>query len=267
MSRGTSLIDETIRGHGREAVLVPHPEPETLFAYQEGGLSAFERDAVADHLAVCRECTELVLDLEAFPAVPLRDPSKAQSAAEEAASRAAFLAMLPRVDQAPPAPAAKVLEMPAPPARRERRFDWRLAAALVVGVAGAGLWLAGLGNERQGAAGPVVAEGRLVEPAWEHGWRSGETAAAAMPGGRDPLLLLLAPPEGSAPPWIARLELPGRAAEDLRIDAVSPVGAIPLVLPPLGGATGEVVISLRAAGDAAGGTVQAIYRVRLLPPP
>jgi Putative zinc-finger len=43
-----------------------HPDPETLTAYQANELSEEEDGRIQDHLAVCRHCTELLLDLEEF---------------------------------------------------------------------------------------------------------------------------------------------------------------------------------------------------------
>ncbi|HEX4955803.1 MAG TPA: zf-HC2 domain-containing protein [Thermoanaerobaculia bacterium] len=51
-----------------------HPEPELLLAYHERRLAEPEAARVRAHLVVCRECTDLVLDLAAFPEVPLRVP-------------------------------------------------------------------------------------------------------------------------------------------------------------------------------------------------
>lgn len=46
-----------------------HITPERLIAYHQGELSSEDERRVQDHLVVCRECTALLLDLEAFPAL------------------------------------------------------------------------------------------------------------------------------------------------------------------------------------------------------
>jgi hypothetical protein len=45
-----------------------HPAPRQLTAYQAGTLPPPEADAIQEHLAVCRHCAELLLDLVAFTA-------------------------------------------------------------------------------------------------------------------------------------------------------------------------------------------------------
>lgn len=40
-----------------------HPSAERLVAYRAGELGDADREAVRDHLALCRECAAIVLDL------------------------------------------------------------------------------------------------------------------------------------------------------------------------------------------------------------
>lgn len=42
----------------------PHLEPEEIAAYHDGQLSSEDERRVQDHLVACRECSELLLDLE-----------------------------------------------------------------------------------------------------------------------------------------------------------------------------------------------------------
>ncbi len=63
------LTDDSLRRQGPGS----HPSPETLTAYHTGELSAAAADAVQEHLATCRHCADLLLDLPAFldpPAEP-----------------------------------------------------------------------------------------------------------------------------------------------------------------------------------------------------
>jgi hypothetical protein len=53
-------------GHERERALSGHPDPERLAAYGRGALSEAEEVAVQEHLALCRDCADLVLDLPLF---------------------------------------------------------------------------------------------------------------------------------------------------------------------------------------------------------
>lgn len=50
-----------------------HPAPEELSAYQAGELSPDQFDEVQRHLAGCRLCTEVLLDLERFLDLPPED--------------------------------------------------------------------------------------------------------------------------------------------------------------------------------------------------
>jgi hypothetical protein len=43
-----------------------HPSPETLTAYQANELSQEEDERIQEHLAKCRHCTEMLLELEEF---------------------------------------------------------------------------------------------------------------------------------------------------------------------------------------------------------
>ena len=43
-----------------------HPSPETLTAYQANELSPEEDERIQGHLAACRHCTEMLLELEEF---------------------------------------------------------------------------------------------------------------------------------------------------------------------------------------------------------
>jgi hypothetical protein len=51
-----------------------HPGVERLTTYHAGELTPAEEDQVQEHLAVCRHCTQLLLDLPAFLAAPAGAP-------------------------------------------------------------------------------------------------------------------------------------------------------------------------------------------------
>ncbi|MCP4656634.1 MAG: hypothetical protein GY856_14570 [bacterium] len=54
-----------------------HPSPDQLLAYQEGELAAEDQEGVQDHVALCRDCARVVLDLESFPDVePVREDDR-----------------------------------------------------------------------------------------------------------------------------------------------------------------------------------------------
>ena len=55
-----ALIDRDRRG------LDEHPTPETLVAYHAGELPAAEQEDLRNHLALCHDCADLLLDLVSF---------------------------------------------------------------------------------------------------------------------------------------------------------------------------------------------------------
>jgi hypothetical protein len=60
------LAREARRRQGPDA----HPTPEMLTAYHAGELTRAAEEEVQEHLAVCRHCARLLLDLPAFLAAP-----------------------------------------------------------------------------------------------------------------------------------------------------------------------------------------------------
>jgi len=60
------LASEARRRQGPDA----HPSPETLTAYHAGELTLAAAEDVREHLAVCRHCARLLLDLPAFLEAP-----------------------------------------------------------------------------------------------------------------------------------------------------------------------------------------------------
>jgi len=63
------LASEARRRQGPDA----HPSPETLAAYHDGELTLAAAEDVREHLAVCRHCARLLLDLPAFLEAPAAD--------------------------------------------------------------------------------------------------------------------------------------------------------------------------------------------------
>lgn len=63
---------------------VDHPDPDRLYAYHAGELTAEEDLEIQEHLAVCGHCTELLLDIQRFT-VPLAPEEAGLSEFERAA--------------------------------------------------------------------------------------------------------------------------------------------------------------------------------------
>lgn len=116
-----------------------HPRPETLTAYHAGELSAADEEEIQEHLAVCRHCTRLLLDLPAFLAAPAAGIA---SAGEDADADLAWERIRQRLPGAPAEGGRQPKSAPAA-ARRSgprRTLVWLAAAALVVLIA-APLWI------------------------------------------------------------------------------------------------------------------------------
>jgi hypothetical protein len=77
---------ETLRRARRQAppAGLPHPTPDELVAYHSGELPDPERERLREHLALCPECADLVLDYRDFAAA---EPAAAASAAATAWER------------------------------------------------------------------------------------------------------------------------------------------------------------------------------------
>jgi len=122
-----------------------HPSSDELAAYHDGELPPAEAARVQDHLLLCENCTELLLDLEALRGDPGFGGQRPAPAAEIEAVLRGLRAQAARSAPAPLPPTA------APPRPRERPRQGRearwlraLAASLLVAVGGLSLWVANL---------------------------------------------------------------------------------------------------------------------------
>ena len=112
-----------------------HFTPEVLGAYRQGRLAPEDREALQDHLALCPECADTLLELGRFQ--ESMEAGEAMSAAsvpsaETEASWQALRARLPR--RQPPA-------LPSPRRSPSPRSFYALAAALAACVIGFPLWM------------------------------------------------------------------------------------------------------------------------------
>ena len=205
--------------------LTPHPMAEVLMAYQEGRLVGDDAAEVRDHLALCTKCAQLVLDLAAFPDVPLRDESLALSEEEEDEDRAKLFRRI-----AEPAPEPVPLRPPTP---RPRQPAWLLAASAALAVVGLGLWLAGFPSPLAGP-GRGVEAGALLDlyPVAPDSRGGAADEQPPIPEGGTPLVVLLnADALGDFPSY----EVEVRAGDDLRLRRgglePGPKGTFTLVVP------------------------------------
>jgi hypothetical protein len=58
-----------------------HPNPDELLDYHVGDVSSEQRERIQDHLVLCPECVQSLLDLDAFPDLPV-DPREKLSPGE-----------------------------------------------------------------------------------------------------------------------------------------------------------------------------------------
>ena len=83
-----------------------HPEPDALFRYHAGELSAADADSVQGHLALCPACARAVLDFETFPHFDAPSEDDVPSAQEVEAGWADLQARLGRAPRPMGSPGA-----------------------------------------------------------------------------------------------------------------------------------------------------------------
>ncbi len=190
MNEESMAFEQAVKDAAETArfLLPDHPETEVLIAYQERRLAAGASAEIREHLALCPECAQLVLDLGNFPQVPLRDASLALSAEEEEEDLGLLVR---RLAQRKPEPLPEPVPL-RPTTRRWQPPGWLLAASLAVAAAGLGMWLTGVPSPFAGPGGDVEAGTLLDLYPVEAGTRGGTVdEIAPIPEGDTPLVLLL----------------------------------------------------------------------------
>ena len=114
-------LDELVRAaaESRRRGGLRHPETDDLVNYSTGALSPAEDESIQEHLALCNECAQLVLDLRAILAPPREREEQASPALVQEWER-----LRARLDR-----------RPLPPVDLDTPFSklaWLLAASLVV---------------------------------------------------------------------------------------------------------------------------------------
>lgn len=123
-------MSEELRDALAESGPGAHPDPEKLAAYHAGELSPEEEGRVQDHIALCRECAALLLDLDG-----LADPG---FGAEAGLSGKEAVWQRLREEMAPQAPVVPFRR----PVRSSPRWLQALAASLLVATLGLSFWMA-----------------------------------------------------------------------------------------------------------------------------
>jgi hypothetical protein len=194
-----------------ERALSTHPSPETLAAYHERRLAAAEQERLRDHLALCTNCAQLLLDLFAF--AELGTPAEVHGPTDVDRD-SAWRSLRVRLGdggevgdrEIPAAPASgvpgvsNVARLPQPPQAspvpsrpRPSPWAWALAASLLA-VAGLGFWVFELRQENarltEPAVNAVIADLATGGDATRGG---GEPKEQPLPADRPLVLILNAP--------------------------------------------------------------------------
>lgn len=178
--RRVSMVHSLVREAGLEAG--DHPAPEQLFEYQEGLLTKKEKAEVQNHLALCPDCTRMVLELSGTiePEIP---------EVEAPLSEERMAALWPGLRERVPLP-------PPPQAARWRRSFERvalpLAASLLLASLAASFWVWSLFRENRLLARPRVNVAvRDLVPLGEQEIRREEEGEAGVPLEAEAVLLVL----------------------------------------------------------------------------
>lgn len=233
-----------------------HPPVERLTAYHAGELGAAEADSIQEHLAVCRECADAVLELpgfyEAMEAEELEgSPGLVPTPAETAASWQAVRARL-GPSLATTAPAAPAREGWFRRLTTSRGTVYLLAACLAACLIGFPLWIWLRSPEPSGVVAAYQSgQGEVLR---------GPGAGKALSVGLDETGAVLVLPLPRGPVWPEyRIEVRSRSGEVRLVSAAALVPMAP------GAPTGEdvqprfVTVAL-ARGQLAAGE----YRLRIL---
>jgi hypothetical protein len=127
-----------------------HPTPEELIDYHDGKLAAADEEKLRDHLALCHDCADLLLDLVSFASFtpPDQTPALADSEVETAwqkfqprlAERGEIKALPTVVNLQERREAEKRADLDVAVWRRKLRTAYAIAATLFVGVVGLSIW-------------------------------------------------------------------------------------------------------------------------------
>jgi hypothetical protein len=116
----------------------PHVGMKRLIAYRQRTLPAAEREAVQDHLSLCRQCTGRLLELRDFEAASSRGDAAGPEPLQEEAWEALARRLPWQVSAVRPIAGAGRRQA----SQRAPRFVYGVAAALLLAVIGISVWAA-----------------------------------------------------------------------------------------------------------------------------
>ncbi len=146
MNDQRSELKEAVRSLNRAARSIrgPHPAVEELTEYRSGGLSQEVRERIRDHLTLCRECQQLVLDFGALSDLASEGRELTAADVDQQWGRLAR-----RLRSAPPQDSVAVVSS-------RPRFAWALAAALATAVVGLSVWVQALRHQNRELIRPQI---------------------------------------------------------------------------------------------------------------
>ena len=252
-----------------------HPDLDRWIAYRAGDLSPEDEETLQNHLVECRNCTTLVLDLEAFADSTTADAAAEWRTAEwrtaDARTADARTADAPAVSKFEKAAVWSLLR----PHLRRRRWHVpaALAASFLAAVLGGGLWLqqrevSGL-RQRIAELSTPEANAPVYDlfPRAALRGEAGRETTLAVPAGARTLLLILSGVDAGADTvdglWRAEiLDAGGRPVADVEGLVMDEMGVFTFALPRAALAAGDHVV--RLWGPGAGETPVAEYPLRIV---
>jgi hypothetical protein len=115
----------------------PHIGLKRLIAYRQGALPSAERDALQEHLSLCKRCTERLLELRDFEAASARGDAAGPEVLREEAWESLARQLPAQESNVRPIVGAIRREAPRP---RAPRFVYGAAAALLLALIGLSVW-------------------------------------------------------------------------------------------------------------------------------
>lgn len=255
----------------------PHLDPDEIAAYEDGALSPADAERAAEHLVLCRECAELLLDLRA-----LRHPGMEEEAAGDwSADDAAALWERVRAGLRREGGGAVVPFPSAPPRSRERapaarppRWLQAVAACLLAAVLVLAVQVATLNRQVERLSQPQL-NVPVIDLFPEGTMRRGSGAAGESPipdqvpgGARIYTLALHLGSLGDYTSYAIEIARPGGEVVVPRRGGLvpGPSGALSLALPREWLGTGDFRIRLYGRRAGGGEEPAASYALRVAPP-
>ncbi len=247
-------LDAAIRAiaRARSRELADHPSAVQLADYSLGLHAREEEELIQEHLALCPECAQAVLDLMVFGAAP------AEADALDPETEREWERLVERLNGS--------AQLPVRTSAWAAAAVWGLAASLVVclGLLAWGLRLRGEVSRTAGPSGDVVVADLVPQGSGAERTREGPVRVTAPPGGARLVLLLNLGDLRTFPRY--RMELAGAHGEKIWADddvQRSDLGNFSLILPVESLTAGSYEVRVFGVADA-GAQLLAVYSFELV---